>query len=304
MIFIIKASDHHQCVMQGTNRYLLLRLTLIVMKNFAVACDFSHPAISGVDYAAQLASRLQRMITLVYVMQGVDPEIIEIKPTLEDAAGRENCLRTIASEISREYHLYCGTRLELTLETLEDTLATLSSPYELLIMGTNGAENYYQHFFGSNTFQVMQRAKCPVLMVPEMVRYRTIKRIVYAYHPETNPLFLIDQLRNFTTAIEARLTVLHIATEPRTDDTEEKLLALRAAVLARSTSKLPLSFEFRFAKKDGVATALRKFMKDEDYDVMAVSVHHRTIMDELMREDVLKNLSRLADFPVLAWTPS
>lgn len=268
------------------------------MKNLAVACDFSRPAINGIDYAGHLAERLQRPITLVHIVQGVDPEIIEIQPAIEDVAYRERCLETIAAEIAHEYHIYCGARLERTLQTMEETLAALAEQHELLIMGTNGAENYYQHFFGSHTLNVIQHAKCPLLMIPEIVRYRPIKKIVYAYHPETNPLFLIDQLRHFTREVEASLTVLHIATDPRTDETEEKLMELRSTVMARATHQLPLSFAFRFAKKDGVAAALQKFMQEEDYDVMAVSIHHRTLLDNLMREDVLKNLSRLADYPV------
>lgn len=181
------------------------------MKNFAVACDFSQPAMNGVDYAAQFASRLQLPITLLHVVQGVHPEVIEIKDVMGDVAYRENCLKTIAFEVSQEYHIDCTPHVELTLDTLEETLAALAQPHALLVMGTNGAENYFQHFFGSNTLNVMQQVKCPLMMVPETVRYRPIRKIVYAYQPDTNPIFFIDQLREFALEVNASVTVLHIA---------------------------------------------------------------------------------------------
>lgn len=269
------------------------------MKNFAVACDFSHAALNGIDYAARLASSLQRAITLVHIVQGVHPEVIEIQPKLEEVNYREHYLKAIAAEFAHEYHIYCGSRLELTLETLEETLANVATPYELLVMGTNGAENYSQHFFGSHTLNTMQHARCPVLMIPENVRYKPIKRIAFAYHPDTNPLFLIDQLREFTLSVGANLTVVHIATQPIRDDTDMKLLKMRSAISARATHKLPLTFAYRFARKDEVALALHEFMKEEKMDMLAVSQHHRTWWDDLLTEDVLKNLSRLADFPVM-----
>ena len=57
-------------------------------------------------------------------------------------------------------------RLSRTTDSIEVAVGSMSTDYDLIVMGTNGADNLYQHVFGVNTHHVLGLTRCPVLMIP------------------------------------------------------------------------------------------------------------------------------------------
>lgn len=270
------------------------------MKKILCPIDFSEASTNGLEYASQLAKAMSANLTLLYVRTSIWPEAVQLEEEIKESnEAIASELSLFAGEARKEFGILCDYHISQTTDTIEQTVAHHSSQYDLTVMGTNGADNNYQYVFGSHTFQVIQKSKCPVLVVPIGVCYRPVDLMVYAYDPETNPIFLIDELKKLAAPLGAGIKVLHIAKEEPSDEVNRKLEILQEAVKARGPKDISWNFDFQYSNE--VSWALDQYMKNNKADMLALSFHHRTLMDNLFNENVVKRISLMAEYPVFVF---
>lgn len=270
------------------------------MKRILCLVDFSEVSKQGMEYASHLAKALQANLSLLYVRTTIWPEAIQLEH--EEKKSNESILGWLsifAREIHQEFGIFCEYHLQETTSTVEEVVAEQAERYDLVVMGTNGVDNFYQYAFGSNSFHVMQKSKCPVLIVPAGYMYRPITQLVYAYDPDTNPLFLISQLKKLATQLGASVKVLHIPEEEKYSDTKRKMEILEGVIKARESGNIEWSFDFEFS--NDVPLALDEYMKTNTGDILALSFHHRSLVEKLFKENVIKKISMIADYPVFTF---
>jgi nucleotide-binding universal stress UspA family protein len=270
------------------------------MKKILCPVDFSDAATNGMEYAAQLAKELDSSLTLLYVRPSIWPEAVQLEQ--EVAVGLENIgdrLGVYSQEVQTEFGITCDAHIEQTVDTVEMAIAAEAGNYDMIVMGTNGADDVYQYVFGTHSFHVIEQAKCPVIVIPEGYTYRPLRKIVYAYDPETNPVFLIEQLKTLAFPLNAEVKVLHIASEKRSPEEEQKLTVIIEAMKARETRHIPWSVDFQYS--DDVPGALDHYLRIHDADMLALSCHHQTWIEKLFKPDIVKEISMIADYPVLAF---
>jgi nucleotide-binding universal stress UspA family protein len=270
------------------------------MKKILCPIDFSDAAKNAVEYAANLSKALNESLTLLYVRQSIWPEAIQLEKEVmesnEELAAR---LLVFINEIQDEFGIPCHYHIAQTTGTMEEAVAEFAADFDLIVMGTNGADNYYQYAFGTNSFHVIEKSKCPVLVIPEDYSYRSINLIVYAYDPDTNPIFLIDQLKGLVTSLNANVKVLHILQEKPSEESKRKLAILKETVRVREPKHISWSFDSQFSHE--VSFALNQYMKEHRGDILAMSFHHRTLMENLFTENTIKKISMMADYPVFVF---
>lgn len=265
----------------------------------AILCptDFSDTANNGIEYAAQLAKSLNKYLLLTYVRPTIWPEAIQLdREVLVSTRNLSELLYQKCREIQIKHDVTTLFHLDVTTNTLGETIAARAYQCDLIVMGTNGAENYYQQVFGSNTYHVIEEAKCPVLMVPDGCLFKPIRSLTYAYSAETNPIFLIDQLKQLVIPMGIKVNVLHIVEGEPSQKNDRQIAILRGAIEARFPTGSNWSADFRYA--DDVPEALDQYMKTQDAEMLALSFHHRSLMDSLLTEDVIKRISMIAEYPV------
>ena len=87
----------------------------------------------------------------------------------------------------------------------------------------------------------------PVLIIPKNYSFHPVNLMVYAYDPETNPIFLIEQLKKLAVPLGASVKVLHIAKQAPSEDVNRKMEILQEAVAAREPKNISWSFHFQYA---------------------------------------------------------
>lgn len=270
------------------------------MKKILCPVDFSNASKNGVEFAGNLAAQLMAHVTLMYVRPTIWPEAVQLRrESSQGAAEIIDDLKTLSDEVEKEFGVTCGVHLERTMDPVENSIARYGGGYDLIVSGTNGADDTYQMVFGSHSFQVIQKAMCPVLLIPEGVTYKPIKQLVYAFDPHTNPIFLVEQLRDFASALGAEVKVVHVIEDEQTADTEARIEHLRQAIMARDYKDTSWQFEGLYGRD--VAWTLERYAANSAMDVMALSYHHRTLMDKLFHQNVIKQISMTADFPVFTF---
>lgn len=270
------------------------------MKKILCPVDFSNASRNGVEFAGNLAAEWMAHLTLMYVRPTLWPEAVQLKR--ESAIGSMEItedLRMLTNEVEKEFGVTCGLHLERTMETVEQSIASYGYDYDLIVTGTNGADDTFQLVFGSHSYKMIRLAMCPVLLIPEDVRYRPIKEIVYAFDPLTNPVFLVEQLRYFASALGARVRVVHVMEKGKTAETEARMEQLKQMIMARSNNGMPLSFEGIYG--EDVAWTLEHYAASHPVDAMALSYHDRSLLDRLFTQNVIKRISMTAEFPVFTF---
>jgi nucleotide-binding universal stress UspA family protein len=271
------------------------------MRKILCPIDFTEPSKHGMEYASHLAKALGASLSLVYVRPTIWPEAIQMAH--EEKESNESILSWLSlysKEIHSEFNIICDYHLIETTNTFEQSVAETAPQYDLIVMGTNGADNSYQYMFGSHSFQVMHDSKCPVVLVPEGYDYKPIGEIIYAYSPKANPLFVTEQLRKLAAPLCANIKVLHILEEKPTSETIRKMEILEEAIKAREPRNVSWSFDFQYA--EDVALALDHYIKtDKAGSMLALSFHHRSLMEKLFRENTIKKIAMITDYPVFTF---
>lgn len=269
------------------------------MKKILCPVDFSATSQEGVEYTAHLAKALGCSITLFHVRTTIWPEArqLDYLAELSDENIR-NLLADWGAELQQQYGIACESYFESSTETFEEIVAAQALHHDLVVMGTHGADTFFSNVFGSNAFHVIEQTKCPVIVVPRGCHYQPLNLIVYAYDPETNPLFFVEQLKQLTNTLGCSVRVLHVEENPRAE-VRRRMEILKEAIKARESKFLKLSFDFAYSEE--VSHALSTYMKVHKAEMLALSVTHRTLMDKLFTEDVVKQISLTADYPVFVF---
>jgi len=260
--------------------------------------DFSETSEYGLDYAAHVAKIFFADIVLIYVRTSIWPEAVQLEQiAAESAEDISNRLTTFCQETTDEFGVNCSHRILITTDTVEEAIADQAKECDLIVMGTNRAGNYYKYLFGNNTFHVIKKTKCPILVIPNGYLFKSLHTLVYAYHPETNPIFLIDQLKTIIEPINITIKVVHISEETPSVKIKHRLKILREAVMARKVRNKGWGFDSMYSKD--VAFALDQYIKNHNGDILALSFHHRALMETLFTQDVVRQMTMIADYPVL-----
>ena len=195
-----------------------------------------------------------------------------------------------------------GVETDYTFEPPTDlitlTVGALSVDYDLIVMGTNGADNLYQHVFGSQSHHALGLANCPVLMVPERYVAHVPKLIIYAHDPETNPDFPVGHLERLALPLNAVLRELPVDSGQATSQAQKKM-ELLGEMLGVSDAEFDWGFEP--SCPDEIIAEVDDYMKSHSADMLALSYRNHTLFEKLFQMNVLKKVSRIADYPVLVF---
>lgn len=300
VIIVILSDDYDHRVFPQALASFHLDNQSITMKKILCLVDFSEASRNGLEYAAQLTKALEASLTLLYVRTSIWPEAVqlekEVSKSVEDIGLR---LSLFSTEVRNEFGVPCDFHIEQTTSSFEETVAATASHYDLIVMGTNGADTFYKYAFGTHSFHVIEKSSCPVIIVPEGITYKPIRLMMYAYDPETNPNFSIENLRKIAVPLGTEVHVLHVTEEKSSEATARKMKILSDILKARAPMDISLSFDFQYS--DDIPWTLDVYMKKNKGDMLALSFHHRSLIKKLFTENVIKQISMVADYPVFVF---
>jgi universal stress protein A len=140
------------------------------MKTILVAVDLSDVTMKVVKVAVHLAKPFQSKIILMHAVEHVPSPIgtesISVPPPLQDTP------LDFTEELARLQEMISlvgleSTKLELQGPPVDLILAQAeNSRIDLIVLGSHNRGVFYHLFTGSVVDRILQRAKCPVLIVP------------------------------------------------------------------------------------------------------------------------------------------
>ncbi|HMG94395.1 MAG TPA: universal stress protein [Chryseolinea sp.] len=268
------------------------------MKKILCPTDFSDAAQNGIAYAAKLAKVINGELTLLNVHSS-----IEFVPpdSGKDLASITKQLQLESDEINRTFHVPCNAVVETTLRTLTSVIEDLSDQYDLIVMGSNGPDNIYQFFRGTNAYNAAVNAKVPVLIVPEKYVYSEIRNIVYAFDYLKERKLPLEKLTKFASVLKAQVTVLQIMEEAESKGAAEDLHELQLIIKNLYSGDVPLKYET--LRSSDIALSVNRYVSNVEADMLSVCSVHMNVVERLFHKSVIKNIAATSDFPVFVFHP-
>lgn len=270
------------------------------MKTIVVATDFSKASDNAIYYAAELGKHLNSRLILVHAyslpVTGIDTlqsfdvltvlksnsydALLKIKKELNNKLGFDIVMECV-SEL--------GSAFELINETSKKFLA------DLIVMGmATDAGKFKQYIIGSTTISVARNISIPLLIVPEKVKYKVVKKIAYACDLNEKQDSLIEEARNFCNLFKAKFELVAV------QKPEEELVhnyTINNVLLEKQF--YAISHKKVIVKNDDVSEALDIYAQINKPDLMLINPQKHNLFYRLFYGSVTKHFTFKSDVPVI-----
>ncbi|MEO0473674.1 MAG: universal stress protein [Bacteroidota bacterium] len=167
---------------------------------------------------------------------------------------------------------------------------------QMIIMGSNGASGWQETFFGSNAQKVIRFAHCPVLVIKHAITKHPVsfRNIVFASDFEDQAIDAFDRLVEFGRHFGSRIHLLHVASYPEFDVSEEALMRMDRFV---ERCRLPV---FKHGRGDiNIEKGIEHFAIDNKADLVAVAHYGHQPFERMFNGSVSESLVNHLELPVL-----
>ena len=176
------------------------------MKSILVPIDFSPNSTIALEYAFRLANYNRARIVVIHIDSNkLDEDAIEDMKEEIWVFCEETRSKLDVAEVYYEVKVVPG-----------DDISALDNPdylalIDLVIMGTRGASSLNSSLIGSNTVNLLDRIKKPMLVIPNEAKYEEVKHIMFcADYKATNFDFTLAPLKEFAIMVDANVILGHI----------------------------------------------------------------------------------------------
>lgn len=271
------------------------------MKRFLIPTDFSPVANQALAFGIHLAQKMKADISVLHIFdhQLLETDLIPFHidealakgefPQAEEQVRLHvgTIMRKEAVEIPFDVIIRDGFPKEQIQRNCEE------GSFDLIIMGTTGATNRLESFFGSTTSAVMLNAACPVLAIPPNSSFQEIDKVAYATdfsEPNSKNFYELNQ---FARTLGARIHAVHVETKKVSD---EELLEEELLLPEMEFDQIPI----HIVRGRHVSDGLQQFIDDEGIQLLAIEPHHHSFPQLLWKPSVTRTMVLSAQVPILS----
>ena len=190
------------------------------MKNYTILCpiDFSESALNAIEYSAKLGEKLGAELIIFHVPDKEDYQKLFPSKALEDSlpAARkklENLVKVVQEESIDKGLVSCRSLIMegKTVKTILDY--SENNKIDLIVMGTEGINEFKNNFIGTNSSRVVQDASCDVFIIPRKVFFKPPRKLVYATDYLEEDKLAIQKVVQIAECYSAEIDVVHVSSK-------------------------------------------------------------------------------------------
>lgn len=269
------------------------------MANIVVPFDFSANATAALDQAIVLARQSGRSIEVLHITNAevlreypsgwqypahkVDEAFIEkkLQEVVQHRCQLAEAGSTDIKGIVRESAMINGGIINHLLQHQPD----------LLVMGTHGATNAVDRFWGSNTATMINHAIFPILAIPRHWSAHPLKQLLAAV-PLKDAAGRMDTVLHWANWLQAAPELVAVSSIPAADE----------ALVAQYTAAYPAVKLNLLTSKEGHALwrNLVDFAQPHPDALLLMFVHERTVLEKLFNYSVTARVADAIPIPLLA----
>lgn len=286
-------------VYKDTFAYLLK-----VMKNILIPTDFSENSKNATLYAmdyfidcpmhfhilhvSSSPSLLTKNNRRVLQRSGMDEALTPASVILEEEVASFRLLR------KNPDHQFSFSEMEVPLiEAIRNQVKELD--IDLIVMGTKGNSGLEQDEMGSNTYEVITKVKCPILVVPEYAKM--IDSNTVAFITDYNNIYRNKVITTLSAALnlhKSPLRILHL--RPRKNKLTPSQVDNKGFLhyFFRDTKHT-----FHFLENQNVETGIQEFVDDWEITIVALAAKNLNFIQRLMLRPTSETITYHTRIPFL-----
>jgi len=272
------------------------------MVNILVPTDLSELSRVAVQYAIKIASKVEGNVTLLHVINIVDPtratmrqRLVALEKELFQAA--EEDLTALANDVSKAMKSNLPIEIKIVKgPSFNDTVKKEAKRLRtgLIVMGTRGASGLKKYVMGSNTASVIEASHVPVLAVPELGTFKNFKNVVYASdlkHLEKELKLLIPYFEKFNSTVH----LIHVTQSLKTASAVEKKID---SVVQKAGYKNVI---VRVMVNKNVDEAIDHYVEAIKADLLTMFAHDHSFYEKLFDRSMTRKMAFQSKIPLLAF---
>lgn len=275
------------------------------MKTILFPTDFSENSNHSAQYAAMLAKRFDAKLVLLNVYSVILPVVSE-SPMIFDKddiiVRRQNDAELSLQVFTDSLILQSGLPSEQIVQLVEyglvtDVIADKANEMnvDLIVMGTHGASNMLDRWFGTNAEKVVESSKCPVWVLPEGTPLTMPKVIMYAADFKEDEVSATYEILAIAQPMGASCKVIHIHDyfELNADHTVKQ----EVAELKKEFQNFDVTI--KDINREEILKGLETYVRNHKPDVLAMAVYEKSFFNKLFNNSLTEHFIQKAKLPML-----
>jgi len=273
------------------------------MKKILCLVDFSEVANVAIEYAANIAKNSDAELVLLHVMgaptyaEAVSATINGTETLQSKVTGNDVKLGATCNVVRDEFNIRCHPFVKsdalFIKRGIEEEIE--AGNYDLIVMGSDGAETLKQLFFGTHSNRLIKKTSVPLLIIPVGYKYKKPTKIVYATDYEPEDAIALRTAISFTNSFEPTITLIHVTDKSKS----ESAIVLNSLknLLEAEMQKPKIIFE-QIIDKD-IVSGINSFMVKDDQDMLVLLSKNYTLPEKLFYDNLIKEVNNIATYPLL-----
>lgn len=271
------------------------------VKRILVPVDFSEESKQAFHYAVALSREFGARITLFHAAHLLEMDSPFVQMATE--AQIEKSMELRLSEWGRHVISHTASGLEFPEIRVKYGPATdsivseaASHPYDLIIMGTQGAHGIEDGILGTVSSNVVRRTDIPVMVIPLGHSFKPINSILYATNFAENDLQSIYLVTRYFKTFRPSITILHVQHKGAPQLDRQRM----DEFVGQVKKNIPhATMHFLSQAGDSVGEVIQEIATSGEYDLLCLSIRRLNPFDRATTRSETKKVVKDPRLPVL-----
>lgn len=268
-----------------------------------IALDWAHELKAELTvfhtYYNPIISTMPFSDTFAYEMN-TEEMIVEMETKARE--GMES-MKVFLNENNEKLETPVSLKMELVKGIAEDEIVKFSRIYQplIIIMGTRGEDRKTNDLIGSVTAEVMEKAKVPVLAVPEDFQYDGIgglQKLLYATDFSESDFVAIDKLEQLVRPLGIKITCAHVSTKFHSQWDDVKLAGLREHIKTKYNED---KVECDIIENEDFYVGIESFVRENNIDILSFTRHRRGLISRIVNPNIARKMLFHSTTPLLVF---
>lgn len=262
--------------------------------------DFSRAARNAINYASQMARRMQAKLILFHAYPP-PVAVSEVPLVIPFPAGSEAYIQKKLKRLKQDLLSKRGNK-NLDIETDyvcgipvdEIYLYGLKRKIDFVVMGMQGKGFLKEKLIGSATTSLIQKCKVPVLSIDRKVKFKSVKKVVFAADNKSLEQHSLNPLSKISSAYGSHIYVLNVITSPTS-------LPGISTIRDKNISKVFRNFDHSVHQITNITITggLSAFIAAKHMDMIVMIPHQHSLVDRIMAGRQSKEMAFHSTIPLL-----
>lgn len=274
------------------------------MKPYTILCptDFSECSLNAIEYAAKLGEKFEANLILFHVPDKEDyMKLFSKSDEAQDFLSFANKkLETLIQEVQRE-SLHQGLKSCEGIIKEGKTVNTIieyaeETKVDLIVMGTEGINDFKQNYIGTRSSKVIQRASQDVFIIPRKVFFKKPRKLVFATDYIEEDKLVIQKVVKLATFFDSEIDIVHVGTKDRTID--KALHHTMVAEIQPFVHYEKVNYVLK-SYRDEPGLGLESYLITAKGDVLITLSKKKSWFEQIFTQNLSKKMSYFINKPLL-----